>query len=217
MTRRLGCKTGRGPEREAGQRETTQHTRGWTLRLKAASHVSSRGCVSYMSNADSNLRGAGCAKRLNTHPVCSSKLFEPYRWRLYEKRQANQLEEKSVEVLRKHRDGRCQGWKPWEVRTPTEMSPEGCQTSRKVWLGEPIHFGGRPQQRALDKAANRRSGRAEPDSPRVFSEVQLKTRVGVAQSLLGAKGPGGKPRGPHTRKVLQRTRRSGLTNRVVHR
>lgn len=85
--------------------------------------------------------------------MSSSKLFEPHRWRLYEKRQAIRLEEKAVEVLRKHKDGRCQGWKPWEFRTPAVMSPEGCQTSRKVWLGNPIRFGGWPQQHAVDKAA----------------------------------------------------------------
>jgi len=47
--------------------------------------------------------------------VSSSKLFESHRWRLYETRQANRLEEQTVEVLRKHKDGRCQGWRTWET------------------------------------------------------------------------------------------------------
>lgn len=85
--------------------------------------------------------------------MSSSKLFEPHRWRLYERRQANRLEEKTVEVLRKHKDGRCQEWNPWEYRTPTETSPEGCQTSWKVWQGNPLRFGGGSRKHPLDKAA----------------------------------------------------------------
>jgi hypothetical protein len=67
----------------------------------------------------------------------TATLFESQGWRLYETRQANRIEEQTVEELRKFEDGWVLGGgKPRYIRTPDSVRPcrrRGEKTSRNAF------------------------------------------------------------------------------------